>query len=86
MLAGQLDQARSVSLALIEPLEDDDLVRQHSPLMSPLAWDLAHVANFEDLWLIRALGADAVGAAHDHLYDAFRHPRADRPSLPLLDP
>lgn len=86
MLAGQLDQARSGSLALIEPLEDDDLVRQHSPLMSPLAWDLAHVANFEDLWLIRALGADAVGAAHDHLYDAFRHPRADRPSLPLLDP
>ena len=85
-LAGQLDEARSDSLSLIEPLDDDELIRQHSPLMSPLAWDLAHVANFEDLWLIRALGADGVGAAHDHLYDAFRHPRADRPALPLLDP
>ncbi|CAN5153968.1 ergothioneine biosynthesis protein EgtB [soil metagenome] len=85
-LARQLDEARSASLSLLEPLEDVDLVRQHSALMSPLAWDLAHVANFEDLWLIRALGANAVGAAYDHLYDAFRNPRADRPSLPLLDP
>ena len=62
------------------------LTAQHSPLMSPLAWDLAHIGNYEDLWLVRALGGDGVGAAHDDLYDAFRHPRADRPSLPLLSP
>ncbi|CAN5789105.1 ergothioneine biosynthesis protein EgtB [soil metagenome] len=85
-LAGQLDDARARSLSLLEPLADTELVRQHSPLMSPLVWDLAHVANFEDLWLVRALGSDAVGAEYDHLYDAFEHPRAHRPSLPLLDP
>jgi iron(II)-dependent oxidoreductase len=55
-------------------------------LMSPLAWDLAHIANYEDQWLVRALGGDGVGPQHDDLYDAFRHPRADRPSLPLLTP
>ncbi len=77
---------RQRSLGLLEPLSEADLVCQHSALMSPLAWDLAHVGNFEDLWLVRALGGDAVGAEYDHLYDAFANPRADRPSLPLLDP
>ncbi|MER3453200.1 MAG: ergothioneine biosynthesis protein EgtB, partial [Acidimicrobiia bacterium] len=28
----------------------------------------------------------AIGAAHDDMYDAFRHPRPERPSLPLLGP
>jgi iron(II)-dependent oxidoreductase len=86
LLVRELDEARSRSLTLLEPLADAELLRQHSPLMSPLAWDLAHVANFEDLWLVRALGADAVGADYDHLYDAFSNARADRPLLPLLDP
>jgi iron(II)-dependent oxidoreductase len=86
MLARHLDDARTRSLALVEPLADAELVRQHSPLMSPLAWDLAHVANFEEQWLVRALGGAAVGAAYDHLYDAFANPRADRPKLALLDP
>ena len=85
-LAGELDAARRRSIALLEPVPEPELVRQHSPLMSPLAWDLAHIGNFEDLWLVRAVGGDAVGAAYDHLYDAFRNPRGDRPSLPLLGP
>ena len=85
-LATELAGARRRSLDLLEPLSEADLVRQHSSLMSPLNWDLAHVGNFEDLWLVRALGGEAVGAGYDDLYDAFRNPRADRPSLPLLDP
>ena len=53
--------------------------RQHSPLMSPLVWDLAHVGNYEDLWLLRALGAAGRRAPrYDDIYDAFRHPRRDR--------
>ncbi len=68
-------------------VDDADLVRQHSPLMSPLVWDLAHIANQEELWLLRAVGG--AGPMHpeiDPLYDAFEHPRAERPSLPLLPP
>jgi iron(II)-dependent oxidoreductase len=57
--------------------------------MGPLVWDLAHVGQQEDLWLLRSgdLGRDAVLPAEvDQLYDAFLHPRVERPSLPLLSP
>ena len=85
-IAVELERVRRRSLDLLEPLDDSDLVRQHSPLMSPLVWDLAHVGNYEDLWLLRSVGAPGVGEKYDDLYDAFRHPRADRPSLPILGP
>jgi iron(II)-dependent oxidoreductase len=85
-LATALSTARQRSLRLLEPLPEPDLVRQHSPLMSPLVWDLAHVGNYEDQWLLRALGAPGVGPQHDDVYDAFRHPRPSRPLLPLLPP
>ncbi|MFN2606903.1 MAG: ergothioneine biosynthesis protein EgtB [Acidimicrobiales bacterium] len=87
VVATELDRARRRSLDLLEPLPDVDLLRQHSPIMSPLVWDLAHVGNFEELWLVRAVGGGApIDPALDDVYDAFRHPRPDRPSLPLLGP
>jgi iron(II)-dependent oxidoreductase len=74
-------------LALLEPLDEDVLTTQHSPLMSPLVWDLAHVANYEEQWLLRALGRAALVARQvDQLYEATRHPRASRVNLPLLRP
>jgi iron(II)-dependent oxidoreductase len=85
-IASALAQSRARMIDLLAPLDDHALVVQHSPLMSPLVWDMAHVGNYEDLWLVRALGADGVGPQHDHLYDAFRHPRPTRPQLPLLPP
>jgi hypothetical protein len=35
----------------VDPLSEDDLNAVHDPLMSPLVWDLGHIAAFEDLWL-----------------------------------
>jgi gamma-glutamyl hercynylcysteine S-oxide synthase len=85
-IAAALAASRERSLAYTD-LDDDELSRQHSPLMSPLVWDLAHIGNYEDLWLVRAVtGAGPVRAGLDELYDAFRHPRADRPALPMLPP
>ncbi|HVF73656.1 MAG TPA: ergothioneine biosynthesis protein EgtB [Acidimicrobiales bacterium] len=81
-LADALHEARRRSLDLLDPLTEAALVAQHSPLMSPLAWDLAHIGNYEDQWLLPS----RVGARYDDVYDAFRHPRRDRPSLPLLNP
>ena len=82
-----LTRARGRSELLTDAVDDDDLVRQHSPLMSPLVWDLAHIGNQEELWLVRDVGGRApVRKDIDELYDAFRHPRADRPLLPLLGP
>ena len=87
-IARELDAARRRSAALLEPLDDTALTVQHSPLMSPLVWDLAHVANYEELWLLRAVtGAEPMLAVDvEALYDAFRHPRRERPSLPILGP
>ena len=84
-IVDELTVVRSRSLDLLDPLDPDALVRQHSPLMSPLIWDLAHVGNYEDLWLLRAVGVDGVGPQYDDTYDAFRHARRDRPGLALLD-
>ena len=85
--AEHLMQARSRSTALTEAVDEDDLVRQHSLLMSPLVWDLSHVGNQEELWLVRDVGRrDPVRSDIDELYDAFKHGRASRPSLPLLGP
>jgi len=86
-VAGALDEARRRSLDLLDPLDDDGLRRQHSVLMSPLVWDLAHIGTYEEQWLLReAAGAPPVDASLDDVYDAFRHPRPDRPALPLLGP
>lgn len=89
VLAGMLAESRTRTLGLLAPFDDAVLHRQHDPLMSPLVWDLAHVANYEDLWLVRALGGDPtpVGAGPvDELYDAFKQPRSIREQLPLLTP
>jgi iron(II)-dependent oxidoreductase len=86
-VAAELEAVRRRSLALLGPVGDEDLVRQHSPIMSPLVWDLAHVGNYEELWLLEAVAGLRCGRRElDDLYDAFRHPRSERPSLPLLGP
>ncbi|OOL29477.1 sulfatase-modifying factor 1 [Rhodococcus rhodochrous] len=85
-LGRDLARARARVLALTD-IDDAELTAQHSPLMSPLVWDLAHIANQEERWLLRAAGGQGgVRPDVDDLYDAFRHPRADRPALPLLGP
>ena len=86
-VSAELEAARRRTLDLLAPLSEDDLVSQHSPLMSPLVWDLAHLGHFEELWLLRAVGAKALAdPEYDDIYDAFRHGRAERPSLALLGP
>jgi iron(II)-dependent oxidoreductase len=86
-IAGELDRTRARSALLTDAVDDADLMRQHSPLMSPLVWDLAHVGNQEELWLVRDVGGrEPIRRDIDDLYDAFKQPRRDRPSLPLLPP
>ncbi|MGI5185886.1 ergothioneine biosynthesis protein EgtB [Dactylosporangium sp. CA-152071] len=86
-VAAELERTRRRSEILTDAVDDADLVRQHSPLMSPLVWDLAHIGNQEELWLVRDVGGrEPVRQDIDHLYDAFKHARRDRPQLPLLGP
>ncbi|PDP89022.1 sulfatase-modifying factor 1 [Glycomyces fuscus] len=87
-IAAELDRARDRSNGLtLDALDEGELLAQHSPLMSPLVWDLAHVGNYEEQWLLRAAGGrEALRPDIDTLYDAFENPRAARVSLPLLRP
>ena len=87
-LARELEAARARTLLLTDH-DEPELLRQHSPLMSPLVWDLAHIGQQEDLWLLRGGDARRPGLlppAVEVLYDAFTHPRAVRARLPLLPP
>jgi iron(II)-dependent oxidoreductase len=86
-VAAQLERSRARSVALTDAVDEHDLVRQHSKLMSPLVWDFAHIGNQEELWLVRDVGGrEPVRSDIDELYDAFKHSRASRPELPLLTP
>ena len=85
-IEAELRAARTRQLALLETAASADQERQVSPLMSPLCWDVAHVAHYEELWLLRKLvAAPPTHERFDDVYDAFQHPRAERPALDLLD-
>src|SRR4051794_10835360 len=80
-----LEQVRQRTVALVDPLTDCDLERQFSGLMSPLAWDLGHIAAFEDLWIAhRHAGEPLLRDDLADVYDAFETPRAGRGDLPFL--
>ena len=86
-IIGALGEARERTRALVAALSDADLERVHSTLMSPLVWDLGHIAAYEDLWLVHRYGGRPLlreGLAE--IYDAFETPRAQRGDLDLLGP
>jgi len=80
-----MEDVREQTLALVSGVGEEELERVHSPLMSPLVWDLGHIAAYEDLWIVHRLGglpllrADLAG-----LYDAFETPRAVRGDIEAL--
>ncbi len=80
-----MDEVRTRTLGLVAHLSDVDLDRTLTPLLSPLAWDLGHIAAYEDLWLNHRLGGHRlVRAELAELYDAFDTPRAVRGDAGVL--
>lgn len=87
-IARLLSDARVRTLLLIAPLSDEDLQIQHSPLMSPIVWDLGHIVHFEDLWLLQNIGPDPGGRTFGEIpgmYNPFENPRSVRGSMDLPD-
>jgi iron(II)-dependent oxidoreductase len=82
-IAARLAEARARTLLLVEGLSDEDLLRQHDPLMSPILWDLGHIAHFEELWLTQNLDGNIEFSEMPGIYNPFEHPRATRASLPI---
>jgi iron(II)-dependent oxidoreductase len=84
-IAERLAAARERTLALIEPLGDKQLNTVYSPILSPLAWDLGHIANFEELWLVQTIGGrEPLHGELGRFYDAIENPRRTRGELPIL--
>lgn len=84
-IAAALTEARERTLALIEPLDDEQLNTVYSPILSPLAWDLGHIANFEELWLVQRVGGrEPLHGDLGRFYDAIENPRKIRGELPIL--
>jgi iron(II)-dependent oxidoreductase len=85
-IADALADVRSATLAMVAPFSDEQVETAHSELMSPLAWDLAHIAAYEDLWLAhRHAGLPLLRPDLAELYDAFETPRAARGDIEQLD-
>src|SRR2546430_11006699 len=85
-LVEALAASRDRTFAIVAHLDDGELERQIDPIMSPLVWDLAHIAAYEDLWAVHRLGGRPL--LHEQLaatYDAFETPRAVRGDIELLD-
>ena len=84
-IAGALSEARERTFALVEPLDDGQLNRAWSSILSPLAWDLGHIANFEELWLVQTIGGrEPLRGELGRFYDAIENPRKVRGELPIL--
>ena len=82
-IAHLLTEARDRTLLLISGLSDEDLHLQHDPLMSPIIWDVGHIAHFEELWLTQNLDGPIEFSEMPGMYNPFEHPRATRASLAL---
>jgi gamma-glutamyl hercynylcysteine S-oxide synthase len=84
-IADRLAAARRRTYELIEPLDDEQLNQVYSPILSPLAWDICHIANFEELWLVQTIGRrEPLHGELGRFYDAIENPRRTRGELPIL--
>lgn len=85
-IAADLAFYRDRTKKIISSLNDDDLHLQHDSIMSPLVWDVGHVGNFEEFWLLREIdGRPAHDVHYDDMYNPFDNPRWTRGDLQLLD-
>jgi iron(II)-dependent oxidoreductase len=82
-IARELLEARARTFLLTAHLTDEELRAQHDPLMSPILWDLGHIAHFEELWLTRNLNGPIEFVEMPGLFNPFEHPRGERGTLPL---
>jgi iron(II)-dependent oxidoreductase len=78
-----LTAVRARTLLLMRSVTAHDAERQHDPLMSPMVWDLGHIAAFESLWLVENVRGEIRFAEMPGLYNPFEHPRPERGELTL---
>ena len=87
-LLTHLHEARARLLELINDLDNAQMIGPRLAIVNPLRWEIAHVAHFQEFWLLRHLRSrepiqPAANLNPDKLYDSARVPHATRWELPL---
>src|SRR5688572_21179920 len=80
-----LKETRAHTLRLVDDLSDEQLVGPRLQILNPLRWELAHIAWFQEFWVVRHLGNQPpILNSGDALYDSARVAHDTRWDLPLL--
>jgi gamma-glutamyl hercynylcysteine S-oxide synthase len=82
-IAERLLDARVRTLLLTAPVSEEDLRKQHDPLMGPILWDLGHIAHFEELWLLDNTVGEIRFVEMPGMFNPFENPRSVREKLDL---
>ena len=84
-LIAALEETRRRTLALVEDLDDDQLMGKHLDIVNPLLWEVGHVAWFQERWTRRHLrGLPSLAEQSDALYDSMAVAHDTRWDLPLF--
>lgn len=87
-LVAHLQEARARLLELVSDLDDQQMIGPRLAIVNPLRWEIAHVAHFQEFWLLRhQRGHEPIKPAGnldpDKLYDSARVHHDTRWDLPL---
>ena len=87
-LVNHLHEARSRLLELVRDLDDQQMIGPQLAIVNPLRWEIAHVAHFQEFWLLRhQRGYEPIKPAADldpdKLYDSAKVHHDTRWDLPL---
>ncbi|HEX9423416.1 MAG TPA: DinB family protein, partial [Pyrinomonadaceae bacterium] len=84
-LLDALQETRARTLELVADLNDEQMMGPRLQIVNPLRWEIAHVAWFQEIWILRHLGRHPPILQHgDKLYDSARVSHDTRWDLLLL--
>lgn len=84
-LASDLVDARARTFELVADLSDQQLLGPRLPIVNPLLWEIAHVAWFQERWVLRhAWKHPPLQWDADTLYDSSAVPHDTRWDLPIF--
>src|SRR5437870_711485 len=84
-IAASLPEARRRTLALVEDLNDEQMMGPRLEIVNPLLWEIGHVAWFQEYWILRHLnGRSPILPTGDALYDSAKVAHETRWDIPLL--
>ncbi len=84
-LIANLNDARQRTLALVDGLDQQQLIGPKLDIVNPLLWEIGHAAYFHELWTLRHIDdAESFLKNADALYDSINIAHEERWDLPLL--